>query len=79
MREQFLAMVSHELRSPLHAINASFQIIDSKEADPSQRERSEAVVRRQTRQMIRLVDDLLDVSRIIHGKLQLERTPLDVG
>ncbi|HEX3063552.1 MAG TPA: chemotaxis protein CheB, partial [Usitatibacter sp.] len=64
MREQFLAMVSHELRSPLHAINAAFQIIDSKDAEASHRARSEAVVRRQTRQMIRLVDDLLDVSRI---------------
>jgi two-component system CheB/CheR fusion protein len=79
MREQFLAMVSHELRTPLHAINASFQIIDSPDADEEQRERSGFVVRRQTRQMIRLVDDLLDVSRIIHGKLQIERSPLDIG
>ncbi len=79
MREKFLAMVSHELRSPLHAINAALQIIDSPAADPSQRSRSEAVVRRQTRQMVRLVDDLLDVSRIIHGKLVLERAPLDLG
>jgi len=78
MREQFLAMVSHELRSPLHAINAAFQIIDSKDAEASHRARSEAVVRRQTRQMIRLVDDLLDVSRILHGKLQLERLPINV-
>jgi two-component system CheB/CheR fusion protein len=79
MREQFLAMVSHELRSPLHAINAAFQIIDSTDADDEHRKRSEAVVRRQTRQMVRLVDDLLDVSRIIHGKLQLEHLPLDVS
>ncbi|HEX4780699.1 MAG TPA: CheR family methyltransferase, partial [Usitatibacter sp.] len=78
MREQFLAMVSHELRSPLHAINAAFQIIDSKDAESSHRTRSEAVVRRQTRQMVRLVDDLLDVSRILHGKLQLERHPISV-
>ena len=78
MREQFLAMVSHELRSPLHAINAAFQIIDSPEADDTQRKRSEAVVRRQTRHMVRLVDDLLDVSRIMHDKLQLERAPLSV-
>ncbi|HET9576466.1 MAG TPA: chemotaxis protein CheB [Usitatibacter sp.] len=79
MREQFLAMVSHELRSPLHAINAAFQIIDSPDADDKHRQRSQEVVRRQTRQMIRLVDDLLDVSRIIHGKLQLERLPVDVA
>jgi two-component system CheB/CheR fusion protein len=78
MREQFLAMVSHELRSPLHAINAAFQIIDSPDADDDHRKRSEAVVRRQTRHMVRLVDDLLDVSRIIHGKLQLERVPLNM-
>jgi two-component system CheB/CheR fusion protein len=78
MREQFLAMVSHELRSPLHAINAAFQIIDSTDAEPEHRKRSEVVVRRQTRQMVRLVDDLLDVSRIIHGKLQLEHSPVNV-
>jgi len=79
MREQFLAMVSHELRSPLHAINAAFQIIDSPGIDATNRARSEAVVRRQTRQMIRLVDDLLDVARITHDKLQLERAPLDLA
>ncbi|HYC36958.1 MAG TPA: chemotaxis protein CheB [Usitatibacter sp.] len=79
MREQFLAMVSHELRSPLHAMNAALQIIDSREADQTQRARSEGVVRRQTRQMVRLVDDLLDVSRIAHGKLVLERAPLDIA
>ena len=79
MREQFLAMVSHELRSPLHAMNAALQIIDSPQADDSQRKRSEGVVRRQTRQMVRLVDDLLDVSRITHGKLVFERGPLDLA
>jgi two-component system CheB/CheR fusion protein len=77
MREQFLAMVSHELRSPLHAINAALRIIDSPTADAEQRARSDAVVRRQTRQMTRLVDDLLDVSRMTHGKLQLEHLPLN--
>jgi two-component system CheB/CheR fusion protein len=79
MREQFLAMVSHELRSPLHAMNAALQIIDSERADESRRKRSEAVVRRQTRQMVRLVDDLLDVSRITHGKLVLERSAVDLA
>ena len=79
MREQFLAMVSHELRSPLHAMNAALQIIDSQQADDSRRQRSEAVVRRQTRQMVRLVDDLLDVSRITHGKLVLERSAVDLA
>ena len=78
MREQFLAMVSHELRSPLHAVNAALQIIDSPNATDSQRTRSEGVVRRQTKQMVRLVDDLLDVSRITHGKLVLERAAVDL-
>ena len=44
----------------------------------SQRTRAEGVVRRQTKQMVRLVDDLLDVSRITHGKLVLERAPTDL-
>jgi two-component system, chemotaxis family, CheB/CheR fusion protein len=78
MREQFLAMVSHELRSPLHAVNAALQIIDSSNATDAQRTRAEGVVRRQTKQMVRLVDDLLDVSRITHGKLVLERSPVDL-
>jgi len=78
MREQFLAMVSHELRSPLHAVNAALQIIDSSNASDAQRTRAEGVVRRQTKQMVRLVDDLLDVSRITHGKLVLERAPVDL-
>ena len=78
MREQFLAMVSHELRSPLHAVNAALQIIDSSNANDAQRTRAEAVVRRQTKQMVRLVDDLLDVSRITHGKLVLERAATDL-
>ena len=79
MREQFLAMVSHELRGPLHAISAAFQIIDQPDAPQAARDRSQAVLRRQTRQMIRLVDDLLDVSRIAHGKLHLEHAPLDLA
>jgi len=78
MREQFLAMVSHELRSPLHAVNAALQIIDSPNASDVQRTRSEGVVRRQVKQMVRLVDDLLDVSRITHGKLVLERAAIDL-
>lgn len=79
LREQFVAMVSHELRSPLHAINAAFQIIDSLAAQPEQRERSQAVVRRQMGRMVRLVDDLLDISRMLNGKLNLERAPLDLA
>jgi two-component system, chemotaxis family, CheB/CheR fusion protein len=79
MREQFLAMVSHELRSPLHAMNAAFQLIDQPDAEPWLKERSQAVVRRQSRQMTRLVDDLLDVSRILHDKLHIARVPLDLG
>lgn len=79
MREQFLAMVSHELRGPLHAISAAFQILDDPETEEEARRRSQGVLRRQTRQMIRMVDDLLDVSRITHGKLHLERAPLDLS
>lgn len=79
MRERFLAMVSHELRGPLHAINTALQIIDRPEASDELRARSQSVLRRQTRQMTRLVDDLLDVSRITHDKLHLERAPLALG
>jgi two-component system CheB/CheR fusion protein len=79
LRERFLAMVSHELRTPLQAINAAFQVVDQDGVPEATLERSQAVVRRQTKQMIRLVDDLLDVSRIVHDKLHFERAPLDLA
>ncbi len=75
-RDQFLAMLGHELRNPLGAILTSVQLMEQKDAKALTRERT--VIDRQTRLLSRLVDDLLDVSRVTSGKIALERVPVDV-
>jgi signal transduction histidine kinase len=75
-RDHFLAMLGHELRNPLGAILASVQLMEHKQTDAVVAERS--VIERQTRLLSRLVDDLLDVSRVTSGKIALERTRVDL-
>jgi signal transduction histidine kinase/CheY-like chemotaxis protein len=72
-RDQFLAMLGHELRNPLAAISLALAVRDEPSAKHVE------IIRRQTRQLARLVDDLLDVSRVTSGKIVLRRAPLDVG
>ncbi len=77
-KDEFLAMLGHELRNPLAAIANAAQILEMPEAaedHPWARE----MLRRQVGQLIRLVDDLLDVSRIGRGKIRLDRSRLDLG
>jgi signal transduction histidine kinase len=76
-KDEFLAMLAHELRNPLGAIaNAAFVLDRSGPLSPPA-ERSVAVIQRQIRHLVRLVDDLLDVSRITRGKVELRRGPVD--
>jgi signal transduction histidine kinase/CheY-like chemotaxis protein len=75
-RDQFLAMLGHELRNPLGAILASVQLMEQKEPATSPRERK--VIRRQTQLLSRLVDDLLDVARVTSGKIVLDRQSVDL-
>jgi signal transduction histidine kinase len=78
-KDEFLAMLAHELRNPLGAISNAAHLLDQL-ADPEPRvTRSVAVIRRQMKHLVRLVDDLLDVARITRGKLDLKRSPLDVS
>jgi signal transduction histidine kinase/ActR/RegA family two-component response regulator len=75
-RDQFLAMLGHELRNPLAAIGfaaASLDLIADRNT-----ERQRTVIARQTRHLARLVDDLLDVSRVTTGKIRLAREPVDL-
>jgi len=78
-KDEFLAMLSHELRNPLAALTSAAHVL--KIADPASRAASEArrVVERQTKQMTRLVGDLLDISRITLGRLTLDLDRLDLG
>jgi PAS domain S-box-containing protein len=77
-KNEFLAMLSHELRNPLAPIRAAVQAMRKLDmADPKQHWARD-VVDRQVNQLTRLVDDLLDVSRIVQGKLTLKSAPLDL-
>ena len=76
-KDAFLAMLGHDLRNPLSPILTSLDLMDLRNDAGSQRER--AVMRRQVTHLRRLVDDLLDVSRIATGKLAIETRPLDLA
>ncbi|HEX2224877.1 MAG TPA: sensor histidine kinase, partial [Thermoanaerobaculia bacterium] len=77
-KDEFLAMLAHELRNPLGAIaNASYLLEQVGPGQP-QGERSVAIIRRQIQHLVRMVDDLLDVSRITRGKVELRRAPVDL-
>ena len=77
VKDEFLAMLGHELRNPLSPIVAALDLMDLRDDSASRRERT--IMRRQVSHLKRLVDDLLDVSRIATGKMQLERRPLNVA
>jgi two-component system CheB/CheR fusion protein len=76
-RDQFLAMLSHELRNPLGAIATASALLKSDGA-PASRPRLLDVVDRQTQQMGRLLDDLLEVTRVTENKIELRRRVLDL-
>jgi len=72
-KDEFLAVLAHELRNPLAPIRTALQLIRLAPEDRSRRDRACDVMDRQIHQMVRLVDDLLDVSRITRGKIELRR------
>jgi signal transduction histidine kinase/CheY-like chemotaxis protein len=78
-RDQFLAMLSHELRNPLGAITNAMQVMDRPDVSRQASDKARAVVGRQIEQMSRLIDDLLDVSRVTQGKIELKRQLLSIS
>jgi len=76
-KAHFLAVLSHELRNPLAAIRSGLQILDRAPpgSEPDQRARS--ALHRQAEHLARLVDDLLDITRISHGKIELQVARID--
>ena len=72
-KDEFIATLAHELRNPLAPIRNGLQILKLVQNDPISREQSRAMMERQVDQLVRLVDDLLDVSRISRGKIELRR------
>jgi signal transduction histidine kinase/ActR/RegA family two-component response regulator len=77
-KDEFLATLAHELRNPLAPLMNGLEILRMAGANPTLAERSREVMERQLRQMVRLVDDLLDVSRITTGKLMVRRSPVQL-
>jgi len=78
-KDEFLAMLGHELRNPLAAIANATIIVKSERRTPEQLAFATGVIERQSRHLQRLIDDLLDVGRVIRGKILLERTTVDLA
>jgi PAS domain S-box-containing protein len=77
-KDDFLAMLAHELRNPLAPISTAAHLLKTVATDPASVERSAEIIERQVRHMTELVDDLLDVSRVTRGLVELERRPVEM-
>ena len=78
-KNEFLGVLAHELRNPMAPITMSLYILRHAPADSDRAQRALAVLERQARHLTRLIDDLLDVTRISRGKVRIEREPLELG
>jgi signal transduction histidine kinase/ActR/RegA family two-component response regulator len=76
-KDEFVAMLAHELRNPLGAIAAALQVLDREESARDATARATAVVRRQIDRLSRMMGDLLEAARANTGKIRLERRPTD--
>jgi signal transduction histidine kinase len=77
-KDEFLAVLSHELRNPLAPIRNSIYILRRAGATADQARRAQEIIERQTEHLTRLVDELLDVTRIARGKVELRRSRVDL-
>ena len=77
-KDEFIAMLGHELRNPLGAISNSLHLLDQ-DAGEDQARFARQVMVRQVRNLTRLIDDLLDMGRLMTGKVLLRKTPLDLS
>jgi signal transduction histidine kinase len=78
-KDEFLAMLGHELRNPLSAISSAAALIGMPGVSTDGLVRARAIIDRQSRHLSRIVDDLLDLSRALSGKILLSRQPLDLA
>ncbi len=78
-KDEFLAMLGHELRNPLGAIASAMDVLAHPGADALQREQARDIAARQTRNLARMLDDVLDVARVVAGKILLARQPLELS
>lgn len=78
-KDEFLATLAHELRNPLAPIRNGLQVLKLSADDPDAATQARSMMERQLAQMVRLIDDLLDLSRISRGKIALQRQRVDVA
>jgi PAS domain S-box-containing protein len=78
-KDEFLATLAHELRNPLAPIRNTLQILKMPRLDATTVERSREMMERQVHQLVRLVDDLLDVSRVMRGKIELRKERVELA
>jgi signal transduction histidine kinase/ActR/RegA family two-component response regulator len=76
-KDDFLALLSHELRNPLAPITTAVHLLELR--SPNEVPKEVAIIGRQAKHLLRLVDDLLDVSRLTHGKVLLNKAPTEVS
>ncbi len=79
LKDEFLAVVSHELRTPLTAILLWLELLGAKKLEPAILSRGLGVIERNSRTLAQIIDDLLGVSRMIAGKLDIHPEPMDVA
>jgi NO-binding membrane sensor protein with MHYT domain/CheY-like chemotaxis protein/two-component sensor histidine kinase len=77
-KDEFLAMLGHELRNPLASISSAVHLLQHANANSAHRQFAQDVIARQSLHLTRIVDDLLDVGRAIAGKMSLHRQPIDL-
>jgi len=78
-KDEFLAMLGHELRNPLSAISSAASLIGLPGVSTDGVQRAKKIIQRQSQHLGRIVDDLLDLSRAMSGKILLNRAPLDLS
>ena len=77
-KDELLAMLGHELRNPLAPIRNALEILELDDRDPARRAELRRMMLRQIEHMVRLVDDLLEASRLSQGKIALQKRPVDL-
>jgi PAS domain S-box-containing protein len=78
-KDEFLTMLAHELRAPLGVIATAVGVLEAKHAGGASAARVHDLIERQVRLVSRLIDDLLDIERVVSGKIRLQRRPLDIA
>jgi signal transduction histidine kinase/ActR/RegA family two-component response regulator len=79
VKDEFLATLSHEIRTPLNAVVGWTKILLSRQVDPAMLQRALQVIDRNAVAQTRLIDDMLDMARIMSGKLRLDMQPIDLA